>query len=61
MGLELVPRPTYSPTNLANPDGQIATDWNSRRHHSVQAGANAGVGQNTELDDPGRFWPLASR
>ena len=61
MGLELVPRPQYAPTNLANPDGQIATDWNSRGHHSVQADANAGVGQSTELENPGRFWPNASR
>lgn len=60
-GLEIVPRPSYSPANLANSDGQIAADWNSRGQHAVQAGASAAVVQNAELDNMGRYSPLASR
>lgn len=60
-GLELVPRPSYSPANLANSDGQIAADWNSRGQHAVQAGTSAAIVQNAELNNMGRYSPLVSR
>lgn len=56
-----MPRPSYSPANVANSDGQVAADWNSRGQHAVQAGVNAAVGQNAELDNMGRYSPFASR
>ncbi|XP_048504642.1 uncharacterized protein LOC104899425 isoform X4 [Beta vulgaris subsp. vulgaris] len=61
VGLELVPRPSYSPANMANSDGQIAADWNSRGQHAAQAGATTAVLQNAELDNMGRYSPLVSR
>lgn len=56
-----MPRPSYSPANLANSDGQIAADWNSRGQHAAQAGATTAVLQNAELDNMGRYSPLVSR
>lgn len=61
LGLELVPRPTYSPANLANSDGQIASDWDSRGQHDLQPGATGTVVQNSELENAGQYSPLASR
>ncbi|XP_021767496.1 uncharacterized protein LOC110731887 isoform X2 [Chenopodium quinoa] len=60
-GLELVPRPSYSPANMVNSDGQIAADWNSRGQHAIQADASAPFTQNAELSNMGRYSPLASR
>lgn len=56
IGLELVPRPTYSPVNLANSN---ATDWESRGQNAFQAGA--GGLQNAKVDNMGRYSPFASR
>ncbi|KAJ8447754.1 LOW QUALITY PROTEIN: hypothetical protein Cgig2_015117 [Carnegiea gigantea] len=61
IGLELVLRPTYSPANLANSDGQIASDWDSRGQHDLQPGARGTVVQNSELENAGQYSPLASR
>jgi len=61
VGLELVPRPTYSPANLANSSGQIASDWESRGQNDLQPGASGTVVQNAELENAGRYSPLASR
>ncbi|KAL9233386.1 hypothetical protein vseg_008398 [Gypsophila vaccaria] len=58
-GLELVPQPTYSPANLANFNGQVATDWDSRGQHAAQVSASPM--QNSELDNMGRYSPLANR
>ncbi|KAH9611138.1 hypothetical protein KSS87_004801 [Heliosperma pusillum] len=60
IGLELVPQATYSPANMANSSGQMATDWDSRGQHALQISATGPV-QNTELNNPGMFSPLASR
>lgn len=61
IGLELVPRPSYSPANLANSDGQIASDWDSGGQHDHPAGASGAAVQNAELDNMGRYSPLTSR
>ncbi|KAK9735577.1 hypothetical protein RND81_04G214000 [Saponaria officinalis] len=60
-GLELVPRPTYSPANLVNSNGLVATDWDSRGQHAGQVSTSNPSTQNTELDNMGRFSPFADR
>ncbi|XP_074311653.1 uncharacterized protein LOC141647399 isoform X2 [Silene latifolia] len=60
IGLELVPQTAFSPANMANSGGQMATDWDSRGQYALQISATGPV-QNTELNNPGMFSPLASR
>ncbi|KAL9234978.1 hypothetical protein vseg_009785 [Gypsophila vaccaria] len=60
IGLELVRQTTYSPVNLVNSSGQMATDWDSRGQHTPQVSASSPM-QNSELNNMGRFSPFASR
>ncbi|KAJ6402740.1 hypothetical protein OIU84_014778 [Salix udensis] len=60
-GLELVPQPPYSHGKIpmTSSDTQTAADWDPLSHH--QSGLADGAAKNLELDDVGRYSPLASR
>ncbi|KAK9673231.1 hypothetical protein RND81_12G154900 [Saponaria officinalis] len=60
IGLELVPRATYSPANLVDSSRQVATDWDSRGQHALHVSASSPM-QNSELNNMRGFSPLASR
>ncbi|CAN1342740.1 hypothetical protein LINPERPRIM_LOCUS39554 [Linum perenne] len=59
-GLELVPQQMYSRGNapMASSDSQIATDWDTPSHQQRELGGGA---KNLDMDDAGRYSPLASR
>ncbi|GMH07680.1 hypothetical protein Nepgr_009520 [Nepenthes gracilis] len=59
-GLELVPQPAYSPANAAT-EPQMGTNWDIGGYHARQGGLSSAVTKNMELDDLGRYSPLASR
>jgi hypothetical protein len=60
-GLELVPQPSYSHGKIpmTSSDTQTAADWDPLSHH--QSGLAGGAAKNLDLDDAGRYSPLASR
>ncbi|KAG5247596.1 Retrotransposon gag protein [Salix suchowensis] len=60
-GLELVPQPPYSHGKIpmTSSDTQTAADWDPLSHH--QSGLADGAEKNLDLDDVGRYSPLASR
>ncbi|CAI0405306.1 unnamed protein product [Linum tenue] len=60
-GLEFVPRPTYARANaaMASSDVQTAADWDIPSHN--QSGFGGGIPKNQEINDGGRYSPLASR
>ncbi|KAJ6707674.1 hypothetical protein OIU85_027987 [Salix viminalis] len=60
-GLELVPQPPYSHGKIpmTSSDTQTAADWDPLSHH--QSGLADGAAKNLDLDDVGRYSPLASR
>ncbi|CAN0865110.1 hypothetical protein LINGRAHAP2_LOCUS9137 [Linum grandiflorum] len=61
-GLELVPQQTYSRVNAtvtSSAASQIATDWDTPSHQ--QTGLGGGGAKNLDMDDAGRYSPLASR
>ncbi|CAK7328584.1 unnamed protein product [Dovyalis caffra] len=60
-GLELVPQPTYSHGKIpmTSSDTQTASDWDPLSQH--QSGLAGGVAKNLDLDDAGRYSPLAGR
>ncbi|CAL1371872.1 unnamed protein product [Linum trigynum] len=59
--LELVPQPTYACANaaMASSDVQAAADWDIPSHN--QSGFGGGIPKNQEINDGGRYSPLASR
>ncbi|KAL8130643.1 hypothetical protein V2J09_019798 [Rumex salicifolius] len=60
-GLELVAQTTYSSPNIAASDAPMNTDWDTGGLHGQQAGLGGPVVRSAELNDMGRYSPIASR